>query len=86
VTPIDPDEVARRMVPCLAYERRALLAAYDRFRFAFPERRNEFLESAGEEESRLLSHALEGKLSFEIRHRYPTRLSELYDAARPFCG
>src|SRR5690606_10290150 len=39
--PADPLDVAARMAASLEYERLPLLAAYDAFRYAFPDRRSE---------------------------------------------
>jgi hypothetical protein len=85
VTPLDPEEVARRMVSSLAYERTELLNAYNQYRFAFPERRNELIETAGQRELRLLSEALGGVPAYEITHPYPARLQDLHAAAAPYC-
>jgi hypothetical protein len=83
VRPVEPEEVAARMVASQRYERRALLAAYDHFRFAFPERRNTFLEEASESERRLLLAAFAGRPAFDVRHPYPVPLRELYEVVRP---
>ena len=85
VLPAEPHEIARRMVASLAYERRDLLVAYDQFRFAFPARANEVIETAREQELRLLSQALAGRPAYEICHPYPVPLRDLYEAAVPFC-
>jgi hypothetical protein len=85
VTPLDPQEVARRMVSSLAYERTELLNAYNQYRFAFPERRSELIETAGQREARLLSEALDSVPAYEITHPYPARLHDLYAAAAPYC-
>ncbi len=85
VSPIDSQMIARRMVASLAYERRRLLVAYNQFRFAFPDRKNELLETAGQQELRLLSQALEGRPAYQICHPYPVPLHDLYKAAVPFC-
>jgi hypothetical protein len=85
VLPIESEEIARRMVASLAFERRELLTAYNQFRFAFPDRNNEHLETASEQELRLLSQALAGRPAYQIWHPYPVSLHELYEAAVPFC-
>lgn len=74
---LDARDVAQRMVASQAYERRQLFAAYDHFRFAFPDRRSEFLEHAHEQELRLLSQAFADKDAYEIVHPYPVPLDEL---------
>ncbi len=80
-----PEEVAQRMAASLAYERSSLIAAYNQFRFAFPDRRNNFLESVREQEQRLLTRALRDVPTYELVHPYPVSLHELYDAAVAFC-
>lgn len=83
LAPVAPSDIARRMAASLAFERRALLARYEQFRFAFPERRNEFLETARARETEYLSRALEGRPAYEIVHPYPVPLHALYQACAP---
>ena len=83
VRPVPPEEVAARMVACQRYERRRLLAAYECFRFAFPERSSASLEAASETELGLLSAAFGGRTAFDVRHPYPVQLTALYEAVRP---
>jgi hypothetical protein len=78
-----PSHIARSMVASLAFERRALLARYEQFRFAFPERRSELLETARAREFEYLSQALEGRPAYEIVHPYPVPLHALYEACAP---
>ncbi len=85
VVPVEPERVARRMVHSLAFERAALTAAYQQFRFAFPDRANSLIETAGEVECRLLESAFRGIPAHEVRHPYPMPLATLYEAAAPFC-
>ncbi len=79
----DAQEVARRMVFSLQYERRELLAAYDAFRFAFPERRNELIEEAPARERALLERILGGKRVVRVSHPYPFALERLPDQLEP---
>ena len=83
LAPVTPAEIARRMVASLAFERRALLARYEQFRFAFPNRRNELLESARKLELEYLGQALRGRPAYEIVHPYPVPLHALYEACAP---
>jgi hypothetical protein len=80
---VTPSEIARRMVASLAFERRALLARYEQFRFAFPDRHSEILETAREREFEYLNQALEGRPAYEIVHPYPVPLHALYEACMP---
>jgi peptidoglycan/xylan/chitin deacetylase (PgdA/CDA1 family)/GT2 family glycosyltransferase len=85
VVPTTPEQVARRMVSALEFERAGLITAYQQFRFAFPDRANPLVESARERELGLLTAAFEGVPAYEIRHPYPVPLHELYKAAAPYC-
>jgi hypothetical protein len=86
VRPIAAQEVARRMVASLAFERAELVASYWKLRFAFPEARNRFLDGAEAVERELLSKALAGLPAFEVLHPYPVAFRELFEAMRPYCG
>jgi hypothetical protein len=86
VEPIDPREVAERMLASLAEEDARLVSLYHKFRFAFPGRRNELLDQAGERRRALLHAALAGKTAFEVRHPYPVALPELYRALAEVCA
>jgi hypothetical protein len=84
VRPADPHEIARRMAFSLQYERREFLAAYDRFRFAFPQRRNSLIEGAAAREADLLQKILAGKPAVSVTHPYPFALEELPDLLDAF--
>lgn len=83
--PIEPAEVAARMAFSLQHERAPLLAAYEQFRFAFPERANPVLEGAAERERELLARVLAGKPSHAVEHPYPVDLSRLFEVMSPLC-
>jgi hypothetical protein len=85
VEPVDPADVAARMAASLRYERAPLIALYEKFRFAFPELRNEVLETAAERERELLGRVLHGKPAWEVRHPYPFDFAELHAAMAPHC-
>jgi hypothetical protein len=82
---IDPGEVAARMAASQERERAPLTRAYEQFRFAFPERRNELLESAPERERALLARVLDGKAAHAVDHPYPVDLERLFHVMRPLC-
>jgi hypothetical protein len=86
VQPIAPQEVAERMLFSLAEEDQRLASCYLKFRFAFPQRRNELMERAHELRRALLQAALAGKSTFEVRHPYPVSLPELYRALEKVCS
>jgi hypothetical protein len=81
----DPDDLARRIVASQTYERRDLLAAYEQFRYAFPERSSRLLEQARNRELKLLTQAFASKPAYELTHPYPVALGDLFRAADPYC-
>jgi hypothetical protein len=83
---IDPAEVAARMATSLRYERARLLAAYEQFRYAFPERVNRVLEAAPEREERLLHEAFAGKPAVAVDHPYPVSLDRLFEVIGAHIG
>jgi hypothetical protein len=83
VRPIDPQQVARRMAFSLQYERLDFMSYYLKYRFAFPERRNELIERAGQLERELLIQALAGKEAYEVYHPYPVPIPAMFDAISP---
>jgi hypothetical protein len=85
VAPVDPQEIAQRMLFSLEYERQHLMADYLKFRFAFPERQSLLIEQATAVERELLPRALAGKEAYTVYHPYPVSLPALYDAIRPLC-
>ena len=86
VSPCDPLEVAVRMRGSNERERTRLLDHYRAFRFAFPNRRNELLDSIDERQGALLRQALSGKAAFLVRHPYPVRFEDLYRPIDALCG
>lgn len=83
VEQISADEVADRMQFSLQYERFDLAAYYAMFRFAFPNRRNEFLEQAHEIQKERLRSVMSGKPTWRVGHPYPVPIPELFDAIEP---
>ena len=86
VRPIDPREVARRMVASLAFERSELVASYQKLRFAFPDARNRWLDATEAHERELLERAVAGLPTFEVLHPYPVAFRTLYEAMRQPLG
>ena len=85
VEPIDPFEMARRLAFLVQHELSPLLQHYSAYRFAFPSRRNEFLEDTAESSFGMLAHALKGQETYVVRLPYPHVFAELYWAMQPFC-
>jgi len=84
VQPIDPQEVARRMVFSLQHERLAFMAYYLKFRFAFPDAANPLIEHAEELQRDRLARVLAGKDAYAVYHPYPVPIPSLFDAISPF--
>jgi hypothetical protein len=85
VEPADPLEVGRRMAFSLRHESLDLLAAYLKFRFAFPDASSHVIDHAAGLERDALSHSLAGKPAFLVRHPYPVSLGALFDSMRRCC-
>jgi hypothetical protein len=75
--PTDGADVAARMAGSLAFERLPLMSLYYAFRYAFPERRSELIESAHEIESGRLSEFLAPRACWLSSHPYPPDLDQL---------
>ncbi|HEX6383135.1 MAG TPA: hypothetical protein VF177_00560, partial [Anaerolineae bacterium] len=84
VQPMDPREIARRVVFSLQEERADLMSAYFKFRFAFPEARNDLIECAEEIQRDILERVLAGKDAYSVYHPYPVSIPALYDSMRLF--
>ncbi len=85
VEAIQPGQIARQMVASLQFEIMPFMESYYAFKFAFPEKASQFIESAVEWQLELLSRALAGKEAYVVRHPYPLEFERLYDAMKPFC-
>jgi len=85
VEPIAPFELARRLAFLVQHELTPLPQHYAVYRFAFPCRRNEFIESAAEYSFGMLARALNEKETYVVRLPYPHLFPELYQAIRPLC-
>ena len=86
VEPVDPEEVARRMVFSLQAERIDLLSYYLKFRFAFPDASNALIDQLEEYQRELLSCILKDKDTYSVYHPYPVHIPSLFDAISPFCN
>ena len=83
LAPVEPSWIADRMVHSLTEERQGLLAAYRRFRFAFPHRANPLIEEAAPLEHARLGALLAERPCFALTHPYPPSIRELFEAASP---
>lgn len=82
VEAVDPDDIARRMLFSLLYERSDLSALYQQARFAFPDLVNPALEAAESWQRERLAAFLAGRPAHRIVHPYPVDLRAFLDAAR----
>jgi hypothetical protein len=85
VQPIDPQEIARRMVYSLQEERKDFMSYYLKFRFAFPEQSNAFIGQVEEIQHKLLLKVLANKESYVVYHPYPVSIPALFDVLHPYC-
>jgi hypothetical protein len=85
VSSVEPSEVAARMTASVAFERAPMLAAWQAYQYAFPERRSAFLNEIDALQRAGLSRLLAGRDAYVVRHPYPCSLRALYDAMAPIC-
>jgi hypothetical protein len=83
--PADPREITQRMMASILYEQLPFMAYYKAFKFAFPGRRNSFLENVEQLANGLLISALEGKEAYQILHPYPVSFPALYEMMLQYC-
>lgn len=83
VEPMTTEEVARRMVHSLEFERLSFMEYYQTFRFAFPDKVNEFIENTEKIQRDILETVLAGKDAYSVYHPYPVAIPALYDAILP---
>jgi hypothetical protein len=83
VQPIDPQEIAQRMVFSLQEERQEFISCYHKFRFAFPGMRNQFIEQAEGRQREILTRVLANKEAYAVYHPYPFDISRLFDVLSP---
>ncbi len=81
--PIDPEDVALRMVNSLQEEQIDILSYYWKFRFAFPGVRNELIEQVEERQYALLLRFLTGKEISAVYHPYPVSIPALFETISP---
>lgn len=79
-TPAGPGEVARRMAASLESERAPFMSHYTQFRYAFPSRSSDLVETAGMLERRLLRDLFDARPAVTVRHPYPVDIAAFGDA------
>jgi hypothetical protein len=85
VEPIAPALIAERMISSIRFEQLPFMEHYLAFKFAFPQRKNEFLEQAHELQYEILHRALADKEAYAVWHPYPLSFEELYKKMKPYC-
>ncbi len=85
VEPISPQEIASRISFALLNEWSDLTTNYIKFRFAFPELRNELVERIEEHQRLLLDQVLKDKQTYVVYHPYPVSAEALYHTVIPYC-
>jgi len=74
----DWEEVVERMINSNKFEQISMFKFYEVFKFAFPNRKNEFLENSIQLQHQLLTKALMNIKSFKVLHPYPVEFEKLY--------
>jgi hypothetical protein len=74
----DWKEVVDRMINSNKFEQISMFKFYEVFKFAFPNRKNEFLENSVQLQHQLLTEALMNKKSYKVSHPYPVEFEKLY--------
>lgn len=82
VSPVSGQEIAGRMLHSLLYEWLPFMGWYRMYRFAFPDSRNELVETLEARLAALLAEALAGKPAYTVAHPYPVDLAALFAAMR----
>jgi len=85
VQPMNPQEIAEKMVFSLQEERKEFMSYYLKYRFAFPNRINSFIDHAAEIQHDLLSKVLAGKKAYALFHPYPVSISSLFEVSHSYC-
>jgi len=85
VQPMDPEEIAGRMVFSLQEERKDFMSYYLKYRFAFPERSNSLISQAEDVQRRILLKVLAGKDTYAVYHPYPVSIPALFEVIHPYC-
>ncbi len=85
VQPVDPQEIARRMVFSMQEERKDIMSYYLKYQFAFPERSNSFIDQSENVQRRILLKVLADKDAYAVYHPYPVSIPAMYEETRSYC-
>jgi hypothetical protein len=84
IEPIDPEEMAERMVMMLLHEQTEFMTYYRKLRFVFPHACNELIDCSEELQRLILIRALADKDAYFVYHPHPSSLPALFEAIQPF--
>ena len=82
---IQSSDVARSMIHTYDFEQKAFFEFYNAFKFAFPSKQNDFLETIKEREKDLLFSALDNKTAYKVYRPYPVSFPNLFDKMKSLC-
>lgn len=85
VEPCDASGIAERMLSSNRFEQLRFFEHYHAFTFAFPDRRNDFVETLYDRQGELLRQVFQGKEAYRVLHPYPVEFEELFQAMAPYC-
>jgi hypothetical protein len=85
VQAVTPRETVQQLAFSLQYEQQNFMSYYLKFRFAFPDMANQFIERAEELQRELLARALEDKDIYKVYHPYLVPIPALFNAVGPLC-
>ena len=77
VEPTDPMHLAACISSSVQFEQLGFFKHYLAFKFAFPDRHADFMETVAERQHAILRRALAGKEAYLVSHPYPVSLTEL---------
>jgi hypothetical protein len=80
VAPIDAEEVVQRMLFSLTEEQAVLTSFYQKYRFAFPQKCNSWIDNLERIQSKLLLRALNDIPAYAVYHPYPVHIPRLFEA------
>lgn len=79
VEKISTDEVADRMLASQMYELEYFNQFYNIFKYAFPGKKNDFIENIKDTQQKLMYKLLIGKDAYVVKHPYPVSFKALFD-------
>lgn len=85
VAEANPVTLVERMTFAHQHHRRALLAAYQEFRYAFPARTSSVIEELEDRERSLVQRAFAGRPAYLVEHPAGGSIDQIYAALHPFC-